>query len=46
MTLSPIGAWMRHQGYTLEQVRVYEAYLLATRTDRDFTCLLTRTKGR
>lgn len=38
--MTDMGAWMRHQGYTVEQVLVYEAYLAASRAGRDFTCLL------
>lgn len=34
-----MGQWMYHQGYTLEQVLCYEAYLHASRQGRVFTCL-------
>lgn len=37
-----MGQWMRWQGYSVEQVQVYEAYLQASREGREFVCLLRR----
>lgn len=34
-----MGAWMYVQGYTEDQVRVYEAYLDASRRGREFVCV-------
>lgn len=36
---SGMGRWMRWQGYTVEQVATYEAYLDASLSGRVFTCL-------
>jgi hypothetical protein len=34
--MSAMGQWMRHQGYTWEQVAMYEAYLASR---REYVCL-------
>lgn len=37
--MSAMGQWMRHQGCTEDEVAHYEAYLVASRRKRVFTCL-------